>query len=286
MNWTTLVSAEDLAAHLHDPGLRIVDARFVLAGAAAGAGEAAWRESHLPGAGYLHLDRDLSDHRKPPSHGRHPLPEAADFAAALARLGIGPEHQVVVYDGGDAAMAAARAWWLLRLLGHRRVAVLDGGWARWTQLGLPVTTQLATHPEAGRFVPRFDETQIARDADVQRRLGEPPGWILDARAPERFLGEVEPLDRVAGHIPGARNRPFMQNLRDGRFLAPEELRAAFAALLGAREPAQILLNCGSGVTACQNLLAMEHAGLPGARVYAGSWSGWISDPSRPVATGD
>jgi thiosulfate/3-mercaptopyruvate sulfurtransferase len=286
MNWKTLVDARELAKRLGDPALRIVDARFVLAGAAPDAGEAAWREAHLPGAGYVHLDRDLSDHRKPATQGRHPLPEAADFVATLARLGIGPEHQVVAYDAGDAAMAASRFWWLMRLLGHQRVAVLDGGWAQWTRLGLPVTGDVQALPAPGEtFVPRFDTRMVAGDDEVASRLGEPPGWILDARAPERFRGEVEPLDRVAGHIPGARNRPFVANLRDGLFKSPRELRAEFAPLLGAREPAQVLLNCGSGVTACQNLLAMEHAGLHGARVYAGSWSGWISDPSRPIETG-
>ena len=283
MNWTTLVGARELAAHLGDPSLRIVDARFVLAGAAPDAGEAAWREAHLPGAGYVHLDRDLSDHRKPAAHGRHPLPEAADFVATLARLGIGPEHQVVAYDAADGAMAAARLWWLLRLLGHRRVAVLDGGYARWTQLGLPVTSEVASvEPPASRFEARFDAAMIASDDEVASRLGETPGWILDARAPERFRGEVEPLDRVAGHIPGARNRPFTANLRDGTYLPSSELRAAFEAMLGTRAPSQLLLNCGSGVTACANLLAMEHAGLHGARIYAGSWSGWISDPTRPI----
>jgi thiosulfate/3-mercaptopyruvate sulfurtransferase len=286
MNWNTLVEARELAARLGDPGLRIVDARFVLAGAAPDAGEIAYREAHLPGALYVHLDRDLSDHRKPASHGRHPLPEAADFVATLARLGIGPQHQVVVYDAGDAAMAAARFWWLLRLLGHERVAVLDGGWAHWTRLGLPVSQDVSPPPApAGVFAPRFDAGMVASSAEVAGRLGEAPGWILDARAPERFRGDVEPLDRVAGHIPGARNRPFSENLRDGRFKPPGELRAEFAPLLGARAASEVLLNCGSGVTACQNLLAMEHAGLHGARVYTGSWSGWISDPSRPVKKG-
>jgi thiosulfate/3-mercaptopyruvate sulfurtransferase len=286
MNWTTLVDARELAARLGDPGLRLVDARFVLAGAAPDAGEAAWRDAHLPGAVYVHLDRDLSDHRKPAAHGRHPLPEAKDFAALLARLGIGPEHQVVVYDGIDGSMAAARFWWLLRLLGHRRVAVLDGGYTRWVKLGLPVTAEVSPPAAANAgFEPRFDAGAIAGDAEVRLRLGEAPGWMIDARTAERFRGEVEPLDRVAGHIPGARNRPFAANLRDGVFLPPAELRAAFAPLLGARTPEKVLLNCGSGVTACANLLAMEHAGLHGARVYAGSWSGWISDPSRPIETG-
>lgn len=284
MNWTTLVSAEDLAAHLDDPALRIVDARFVLAGADASAGEAAWRSEHLPRAGYAHLDRDLSDHRKPASHGRHPLPEADAFCATLERLGISPDCQVVVYDAGDGAMAAARFWWLLRLLGHRRVAVLDGGFARWKSLQLPLeATTPAIAP--GAYRASFDASMIADADEVARRLHEAPGWLLDARAPERFRGEVEPLDRVAGHIPGARNRPYSENMRDGCLRPAAELRAQFDSLLQGREPAEVVLNCGSGVTACHNLLAMEHAGLHGARLYAGSWSGWISDPSRPVATG-
>jgi thiosulfate/3-mercaptopyruvate sulfurtransferase len=287
MKWNALVSAEALAARLAEPDLRIVDARFVLGGADPEAGARAWRAGHLPRATHADLDRDLSDLRKPASQGRHPLPEAADFVDFLASSGIGPEQQVVVYDHGDAAMAASRAWWLLRLLGQRRVAVLDGGFARWVQLGLPVTGEVAVvEAPATRFAARFDAAAIAGDAEIEQRLQEAPGWLLDARAPERFRGEVEPLDRVAGHIPGARNRPFTANLRDGRFRPAAELREEFRALIGARESSQVLLSCGSGVTACQNLLAMEHAGLPGARVCAGSWSGWISDPSRPIATGE
>ena len=285
MSWTTVVSAEELASQLGDPSLRLVDARFVLAGGDAEAGERAWRESHLPGAGYVHLDRDLSDHHKPASKGRHPLPEAAAFCATLERLGINPQSQVVVYDAADGAMAAARFWWMLRLLGHRWVTVLDGGFARWMELQLPVTRDVPP-VVPGRYQAKFDAHQIATAEDVAQRLGESPGWLIDARTAERFRGEVEPLDRVAGHIPGAVNRPYSQNISDGRFHSPNVLHREFSALLAGRSPAEVLLNCGSGVTACHNLLAMEHAGLHGARIYAGSWSGWISDPSRPIATKD
>jgi thiosulfate/3-mercaptopyruvate sulfurtransferase len=285
MNWTTLVSAEELAVHLHDPQLRVVDARFVLAGADPGAGERAWSEAHLPSAGYVHLDRDLSDHRKPASFGRHPLPEPADFCRVLERLGISPGSQVVVYDAADGAMAASRFWWLMKLLGHRRVAVLDGGFARWKALGLPLESTIpAIAP--GRYDGSFDAAMVADTHEIVKRAGEAPGWLIDARAAERFRGEVEPLDRVAGHIPGAVNRPFSTNLRDGVLLPAGELRGHFAALIGARNPAQVVLSCGSGVTACANLLAMEHAGLHGARIYAASYSGWCSDPSRPIVTGN
>ena len=284
MRWTTLVSCEDLAANLQAPDVRIVDARFVLAGANPGAGELLWREGHIPGAGYVHLDRDLSDLAKPPSQGRHPMPDAANFCAVLERLGISPDSQVVAYDGADGAMAAARFWWLLKLLGHPRVAVLDGGFARWTSLGLPVTTD-ATAPTRGHYDASFDATQIVGTDEIADALANDRACLIDARAAERFRGDVEPLDRAAGHIPGARNRPFSLNMSEGCFRGPSELKAGFKAIIGDREPSQVVLSCGSGVTACHNLLAMEHAGLHGARIYAGSWSAWVSDPARPVATG-
>ncbi len=284
MKWTTLVSAEELASALHDPSLRIVDARFVLAGGDAEAGERAWRAAHLPGAGYVHLNRDLSDLQKPAGEGRHPLPDAAAFCATLERLGINPDSQVVVYDAADGAMAAARFWWLMKLLGHQRVAVLDGGFARWTALGFPVDADDCAYPR-GTYRANFDTSMIASTAEVARRSSSSDGCLIDARAPERFRGEVEPLDPVAGHIPGASNRPYTENLADGRMRAPEALRDEFSALIGATLPRDVVLSCGSGVTACHNLLAMEHAGLHGARIYTGSWSGWVSDPVRPVGKG-
>jgi thiosulfate/3-mercaptopyruvate sulfurtransferase len=283
MNWTTLVSADNLSAQLSAPGLRVVDARFVLAGADPEAGQHAWRDSHLPGAGYVHLDRDLSDHRKPASFGRHPLPEATDFCRVLERLGISPDSQVVVYDAADGAMAAARFWWLLKLLGHERVAVLDGGFACWTALGLPLESTIPVIA-LGHYRGSFDTSKIADTDEIEKRAGESAGWLLDARAAERFRGEIEPLDRIAGHIPGAVNRPYSANMRDGRFLPADQLREQFTTLIGARNPEHVVLNCGSGVTACHNLLAMEYAGLHGARIYAASYSGWCSDTSRPIET--
>ena len=249
------------------------------------AGRAAWALSHLPGAVHADLERDLSDHRRS-GLGRHPLPEAAAFAQRLGQWGIGPAHTVVAYDAGDGSMAAARAWWMLKLLGHERVAVLDGGLAAWRAAGLPETGAVDAPPALPPYpVREFDPARIV-DADaVLARLGEAPGWLLDARAGERFRGEVEPIDPVAGHVPGAINRPFALNLRDGRFRPAAELRAELEPLLHGRPPSQAVLMCGSGVTACHLLLAMEHAGLAGAKVYAGSWSGWISDRTRPLATG-
>ena len=280
MEWTTLVSPEALAAALGRDDLVVLDARFSLA--EPGAGEAAYRTAHIPVARYADLDRDLSDHRKAGA-GRHPWPEASDFVAALERWGITPEHQVVVYDGADGALAAARVWFLLRALGHARVAVLDGGWARWTALGLPVDDVLPQSWPA-RYRGEFDHDRLLDGEAVQAHL-DAGGMLLDARAGERFRGEVEPIDRVAGHVPGARNRPYADNLRNGRFKAAAELRNEFGRVLGAHDADKVAVMCGSGVTACHHLLAMEHAGLPGAKLYTGSWSGWISDPTRPVATG-
>ena len=285
MNWTTLIDAASLSAVLGDPALRLVDARFVMLNAAPDAGRQAYRESHLPGAVYADLNLDLSDLSKS-GEGRHPPPDSDAFARTLGRWGIAPGHQVVVYDAGDGSMAAARLWWLLRLMGHARVAVLDGGLAAWRAAGGVETAEVAPIVSVVPYPSRFDTGQFASADEVMGRLGEASGWLFDARAPERFRGDVEPIDPVAGHVPGALDRPFAHNLRDGRFKPAEELRTELSSLLGTRDAGESVLMCGSGVTACHLLLAFEHAGLHGARVYPGSWSGWISDPSRPVARGD
>ncbi|WP_334178115.1 sulfurtransferase [Pseudoxanthomonas sp.] len=285
MNWTTLVDAPALSAALPDPALRVVDARFVMLNAAPDAGRQAYAESHLPGAVYADLNLDLSDLSKV-GEGRHPLPDSAAFAHKLGEWGIGPSHQVVVYDAGDGSMAAARLWWLLRLLGHARVAVLDGGLAAWRAAGGQETAGVSTPAPVPPYPSQFDVGQRVDAPGILARLGADSGWLIDARAAERFRGDVEPIDPVAGHVPGALNRPFTQNLRDARFKQVDELRAELSALLGNRSPADTVLMCGSGVTACHLLLAFEHAGLHGARVYPGSWSEWIGDPSHPVARGD
>ena len=284
MNWTTLVDAPTLFAALGDPDLRLVDARFVMLNAAPDAGRQAYAASHLPGAVYADLNQDLSDLSKIGA-GRHPLPDSEAFARKLGEWGIGPSHQVVVYDAGDGSMAAARLWWLLKLLGHARVAVLDGGIAAWRAAGGSETAGASAPVAVGAYPSRFDSDQLVDAEDIVARLGEAGVWLIDARAGERFRGEIEPIDPVAGHVPGAVNLPFSQNLRDGRFKPADELRAELSSLLGHRSPADAVLMCGSGVTACHLLLAFEHAGLQGARVYPGSWSGWIGDPARPIARG-
>lgn len=283
--WTTLVDAPTLAAALGDPGIRIVDCRFALAaaGASDGVGEAAWREAHVPGAVYAHLERDLSG-PKGPGLGRHPWPDADALAATLSRLGIAPGTQVVAYDDSDGAFAA-RLWWLLRSVGHEAAAVLDGGWAAWNALGLPVEMDAPFIAPEPTVTLTFDEARLLRTADALQRHLDAGGLLLDARAAARFRGEVEPLDPRAGHVPGARNRPYADNLRDGRFKPAASLAQEFDALLAGHAPAEVAVMCGSGVTACHHLLAMAHAGRDGALLYAPSWSGWVDDPAREVAVG-
>jgi len=280
MDWNTLVSVEALNAQLGSPELVVVDCRFDLRDP--GSGSRAYAAGHILGAVYAHLDRDLSDLSRP-NMGRHPLPLHDAFCQTLAGWGVTPAHQVVAYDAGDGSLAA-RLWWMLRLLGHRRAAVLDGGIGAWAAAGLPLSTA-TPRPTPGHYRSRYDVRQLASTAVVAARMATANGVLIDARAPERFRGEVEPFDRVAGHIPGAVNRPSSANIAAGRFKPREQLAEEFSTLLGAHAPADTILMCGSGVTACQNLLAMEYAGLHGGRVYAGSWSEWINDTSRPVARG-
>lgn len=284
MSHTTLISAEDLQALR--AGARpplLLDVSFDLADTSAG--ERAYAAGHLPGAHYLHLDRDLSGPKAGEGQvftGRHPLPEPATFAQRLAALGLDAGQQVVVYDG-QGGMYAARVWWMLRWLGHEAVAVLDGGIAAWQAAGGALVTEVPA-AQAGSFQASAPLAPSLNADALQARLGRVR--LLDARAGERFRGEVEPLDRQAGHIPGALNRFFKDNLQaDGRFKPADALRAEFEALLPPFAAPEVVHQCGSGVTACHNLLAMEHAGLHGSRLYPGSWSEWSADPRRPVAQG-
>lgn len=286
MNHTILISAEALRDALAAPDaarhLVVLDASFDLADP--GAGERAHAAGHVPQAQYVHLDRDLSG-PKTGRTGRHPLPDRATFARTAGRLGIAPGVQVVALDG-QGGPYAARAWWMLKWLGHDAVAVLDGGIAAWQAVGgeltvaAPVVEPQAPYPERPSLVPH-----VGADA-LLAELSAGSAQVVDARAGERFRGEVEPLDPVAGHIPGALNRFFKDNLdADGRFKDAARLRTEFTALLGDASGNRVVHQCGSGVTACHNLLAMEAAGLVGTRLYPGSWSEWCADPARPVARG-
>ncbi len=279
--YRTLIGGTELEAQLGNPKWVIIDVRHDLAQPAWG--ETQYRQAHLPGAVFAHLDRDLS---APPSgsNGRHPLPDPEIAAATFGRLGITAGKQVVAYDQSN-GMFASRLWWMLRWLGHDAVAVLDGGYDLWQREGRPITG-VAGDSVIAHFVPRIDAAAITDASAVEASLAAGSLLLVDARAAERYRGEVEPLDRVAGHIPGAVNRPFAQNLdADGRFKPAAVLRSEFEALLAARPPAKVVHQCGSGVSACHNLLAMEVAGLAGSRLYPGSWSEWCADPARPVARG-
>ena len=281
---TTLITAEALRSML-DAGQSVVviDAGFDLADPAAG--ECAHMAAHLPGARYVHLERDLSA-APTGRNGRHPLPERAAFAETAGRLGITPGTQVVVYDR-QAAMFAARAWWMLRWLGHAPVAVLDGGWSSWQAIGGAVESGAVTAQTQAAYPIDQAASPLAATIDADSLLARLGQLVLvDARAPERFRGDVEPLDAQAGHIPGARNRFFKDNLTpNGHFKPAAALREDFLGLLASRSAADVVNQCGSGVTACHNLLAMAVAGLEGSVLYPGSWSEWSSDPGRPIARG-
>ncbi|MCV2367612.1 sulfurtransferase [Roseateles oligotrophus] len=283
-SYQTLVCASELD-ELNRSGQAplLIDASFDLANT--DAGQTAYKAAHLPGAHYLHLDRDLSGPKLDANgqfRGRHPLPDRTDFARRMSELGLSPGRQVVSYDA-QGGMYAARLWWMLRWLGHANVAVLDGGQQAWLDAGLTLTDALpAVH--AGNFKPT-DSLVVSLSADeLLPRLGQLR--LIDARAPERFRGEVEPLDKKAGHIPGASNRLFKNNLQaNGCFKPAQDLRADFEALIAPHDATNVIHQCGSGVTACHNLLAMAHAGLHGSMLYPGSWSEWSADPARPVAKG-
>jgi thiosulfate/3-mercaptopyruvate sulfurtransferase len=257
-----LVSAEWLSQH---PEVRLIDLRWPK-------GREKYDQEHLPGAAFIDLDKELSQSGGP---GRHPLPTEDAFAATLARFGVGPETHVVVYDDGPGAIAA-RLWFMLRLAGHSHVSLLDGGLKAWTEAGLPVTRDVPSIEPAAKRALHFDKARIVDQKQVESRGSTP---VLDARAPERYRGETEPIDKRAGHIPGAFNAPFAMNLAGGRFKKPAELRDLY------KQYAAPILSCGSGVTACHDAFAIELAGLPPARVYVGSWSDWSADPARAIAIG-
>ena len=280
-HFTTLIDANTLSEQLRREDLTLFDCRFDLGNVSWG--ETEYARAHLPGALYLHLDRDLSSPISAHS-GRHPLPDPGSYAARLAELGVTPESQIVAYDQGNGAYGA-RLWWLARWIGLRNVAVLDGGIAAWRAAGLPLETAVRT-PKPSAFTPTVTPNAWVTSDAVDELRQRPGNLLVDARGAERFAGRNETLDPVAGHVPGARNRPFLDNLgADGRFLPADVLRQQFTTLLGSANASSVVAMCGSGVTACHNLLALEHAGFSGARLYAGSWSEWIRDPRRPVATG-
>ena len=279
---STLVDTETLSRHLDDPRWVVVDCRFVLTDPEAG--RRAYIAGHIPGARYAHLNEDLSS-PVTATTGRHPLPSPGLLAEKLGRWGVDKRSQVIVYDDTFGAMAA-RLWWLLRWFGHEAVAVLDAGYPKWVREKRPITTELPSIRPA-QFHATINNAMWVGADHVLEMLHAKQGILLDARAEERFTGDVEPLDKVAGHVPGAGNLPYEDNLDfSGEFMSDEALREHYLSVLGKVPPDKVVHMCGSGVTACHNLLAMEHAGLSGAKLYAGSWSEWITDPARPVAKGE
>jgi len=282
MPFTTIISPSELSLHPDDPGWAVIDCRFSLDDTERGRRD--YLKAHIPGAVYAHIDEDLSGKKIPGVTGRHPLPEIPVFAETLSRWGVDSGTQAVVYDDSNGT-TAARLWWMLKWLGHGSVALLDGGWAAWNRLGLP-----SRGGEESRFRGEFEPREVAgayvRAEQVQQYCNDAGFVILDARSAPRFRGEVEPIDPVAGHIPGAVSAPCEQNVSaDGTFLPPDVLRARFESLVKSVPTENVICYCGSGVTAAHNLIAIAYAGLGMGRLYAGSWSEWITDPARPVATG-
>jgi thiosulfate/3-mercaptopyruvate sulfurtransferase len=276
-----LIEAPELAQIADDAAVAIVDCRFDLARPQWGA--AAYAEAHIPGALFADMEKDLSD-PVTPTTGRHPLPNVERFAETLGRWGIDDRMQVIAYDQDNGA-PASRLWWLLRYLGHTRVAVLNGGFAAWRAAGLPVTSEVRNRASR-TFTVRLQKSAVVTTSEVEATLGKDEMTLVDARGADRFAGQNETIDPIAGHVPGALNHPFSRNLgASGRFLDAAELRARWDKTLNGEPADDVVAMCGSGITACHNLLALEVAGLPGARLYAGSWSEWIRDPQRPIETG-
>jgi thiosulfate/3-mercaptopyruvate sulfurtransferase len=282
MSVPLLVSTKWVAEQLADADVRLVDVRWSLL--ERDKGRSAYLKSHIPGAVYLDVDQDLASPRGQ-GPGRHPLPRPDSFAASMSRAGVAAETHVVAYDFGDAS-TAARLWWLLRYFGHDRVSVLDGGIARWTAEGRPTESaipSLAPRP----FMPSPRPAMRVDADDLERMRTDPKILVIDSRAPERYAGSTEPIDPIAGHVPGAKNRPYPANVRapdDPRFHEVGPLREAFERL-GADRVEKVVCYCGSGVNACQNLLALELAGFEGGLLYEGSWSDWCSVPTRAMKTG-
>ena len=280
MAYRTLIDTATLANNIGDPEWRIFDLRHDLMNPELGREQ--YAEGHISGASFVPLDLALSG-EKTGANGRHPLPDANDFMATLGEWGVRPGQQIVVYDGSNGTFAG-RLWWMMRWMGHYSVAVLDGGITKWEKEGRPLTAEVPHFaPTTYKGAPRTMHVDVGF---VEANLGKSEVTVIDARASGRYAGIGETIDPVGGHIPGALNRPFTENLnKDGTYKAPEVLAKEFAALLGNRSPKQIVHQCGSGVSACHNILAMEIAGLAGSRLYPGSWSEWCQDPKRPVATG-
>jgi len=284
--FTTLISARELQQLMAtDTPLRVYDCSFELMKSDAGAEQ--YRQEHLPGSVYVHLNQHLSDKlgADRASGGRHPLPSRETFAKRMASLGLSDGMQVVVLDR-QGANYCGRLWWMLKWCGHEAVAVLDGGLTTWKAAGGAVISGPSPTPEAGQFTLKPAAAATASTNSISDSLGRPTQTLIDARAGARFRGEVEPLDPVAGHIPGALNRPFAENIGpDGLFKPAAQLRAEFEHLLAGRDPASVVHHCGSGVSAVPNLLAMEVAGLGRTALYPGSWSEWCNTPDAPCAVG-
>ncbi len=283
MSYTTLISTQELATQLGNPNWVIFDCRFTLTDPEGG--RKAYEAGHIPGARYVHLDDDLCSPMG--SHtGRHPLPDPKVLTEKLCKWGVGINRQVVVYDDSYGSMAA-RMWWLLRWLLHPDVALLDVGFPKWAREKRPLAKETPAEGQNASCACLPERSQWVSAEDVMQAMQDGKPRLIDARPDRRFTGEYEPFDPVPGHIPGSINWPYEENLDiDGTMLPPEALREQYQALMQGAAPHEVIHLCGSGVTACLNVLAMEAAGLPGSRLYPGSWSEWITDPSRPIATGE